>query len=70
MAKPYDASMPAELDLTGGYTIQLTALDPGSGATVSGITVSNLVLLVNTVGATVPTDLAVGPYLLVPGLNA
>ena len=70
MAAAYDAPLPPDLDLEGSYTIRVTALDPTTGAVVSGVTVSSLVMMVNTGAGTSPTDLAVGPYLLVPGVGA
>lgn len=70
MAQPLAASMPPDLDLDGNYTIRLTALDPVSGAVVSGVTVSALAMLIAPLGGTTPGDLAVGPYLLVPGAGA
>lgn len=70
MAQPLAAAMPPDLDLGGNYTIRLTALDPVSGAAVSGVTISSLAMLVVNVGAGGVTDLGYGPYLLVPGPNA
>lgn len=70
MPAAYDAPMPPDLDLTGGFTIRLVAIDPTTGATVSGVTILSLVMMVNTGPGTSPIDLAVGPYLLVPGLGA
>lgn len=70
MAAPYETPLPPDLDLFGGYTIRLTAVSPTTGALVAGVTVSNLVIAVATSGDTVIGDLAVGPYLLVPGVEA
>lgn len=70
MAAAYDAPMPPDLELAGNYTIRVTAIDPTTGSLVSGVTVSALVMMVNTGEGTSPSDLAVGPYLLVPGVNA
>jgi hypothetical protein len=70
MAEALAAAMPPDLALYANYTIRLTALDPASGAVVSGVKVSALAMLVVPLGDTVPPDLAVGPYLLVPGSGA
>lgn len=70
MAAAYAAAMPPDLDLEGSYTIRLTAIDPTTGNLVSGVKVHDLVMMVNTGAGTSPTDLAVGPYLLVPGSGA
>jgi hypothetical protein len=67
MAAAYDAPLPADLDLEGSYTIRVTAIDPTTGALVSGVTVANLVMMVNTLGGTTPDQLAVGQFQLVPG---
>lgn len=52
MAAPYDTAMPANLDLGNGYTLRLTAVDPTTGAVVSGVTVSDLAILVATLEGT------------------
>jgi hypothetical protein len=70
MAAAYDAPLPPDLDLEGSYTIRVTAIDPTTGALVTGVTVADLVMMVNTVGSTQPGDLAVGPFMLVPGPGA
>jgi hypothetical protein len=70
MSKPLTTGMPPDIDLGGGCTIRLTALDPTTGAVVANVNVSNLVLFVNLQGSTVPIDLVVGPYELVPGPGA
>lgn len=62
--------MPAGLDLSAGYTIRLTAIDPTTGNVVTGIPVSDLVMLVNASEGTDVGSLAVGDFLLVPGLGA
>ena len=65
-----DVPMPAELDLADNWTLRVTALDPLTGAVVSGVKVSQLALEVELLGGTSAGDLAVGPYLLVPGSGA
>lgn len=70
MAKALEASMPRDLDLVGTYTIRFTAIDPNSGAAVAGVNVKSMVLTVAPQAGTDPTDLAYGPYLLVPGPGA
>lgn len=62
--------MPPELDLEGNYTVRVTAIDPTTGNLVTGVKVSDLVMMVNTLGGTVPTDLETGAWLLVPGSGA
>lgn len=65
-----DIPMPADLDLADGWKLRVTALDPVTGAPVSGVTVANLALEVALGPDTSAGDLAVGPYLLVPGSGA
>jgi hypothetical protein len=45
MAQKLDASMPENVQLSDGYAVRLTAVDPSSGATVSGVKVSNVCIL-------------------------
>ena len=68
-APPLIAGLPPDLDLPGGYTFRFDAVDPVTGATVSGVLVSAV-----AVGA---ADLAgnaqgldFGPFMLVPGPGA
>lgn len=65
-----DIPMPPELDLADGWTLRVSALDPTTGSPVSGVTVSNLAIEVKLGADTSPSDLEVGPYLLVPGSGA
>ena len=70
MAKKYAASMPPDLDLSDGYTVRLTALDPTTGSLVSGVNVSALGMQILLLGGTTGADLAVGPFMFVPGPGA
>lgn len=71
MAVPVDAPLPQLCDLPDGYVVQFAALDPGTGATVSGVTVSNVsifgTLLVTSATGGTGTE---GPFMLVPGPGA
>lgn len=66
MAQPLTVSLPPNLELWGGCTIQVTALDPSTGDHVSDVDVSNVTLEVALVEGGVD-DLAVGPFMLVTG---
>ena len=70
MPIPYSASMPDDIDCGGSYTIRVTAVDPTTGNVISAVTVSTLVMVAEPLGATTPTDLAFGPFQLVPGPGA
>jgi len=64
-----EAPMPPNLDLGPGYTLRVTALSTVDGSQVSGVTVSNFSVLVQDTGEAT-SNLAVGPYMLVPGPQA
>lgn len=59
--------MPPDVDIGGGYVIRLTAIDPTSGAEVTGVKVQNFAMLIATEPGVDPGQFAVGPYMLVPG---
>ena len=66
MAAPTIAGLPPDLALGGGYTLRVTALDPTTGAVVSGVNVQAVAITAKAPSAT-PADLAVGPFKLVSG---
>ena len=75
MAEKLTASMARELILGDGYTIRFAAVDPTTGADVSGVKVTNVNIDGDTQGtdALIPPDsgsLIAGPYLLVGGPDA
>jgi hypothetical protein len=70
MPIPMEAGIPPDLDLDGGYTISFVAVSATTGAEVSGVVVSAAQLLVDNVGAGTDEELAVGPFMLVPGPGA
>jgi len=70
VAQKITASMPEGMDLDNSFTIQWAALDPSTGAAVSGVKVSNVGMLVAQVSPGTADDLAVGPFMIVPGPQA
>lgn len=42
MAAPLKATLPPDCQLSSGYIIRITALDPTSGASVAGVTLSDV----------------------------
>jgi len=64
MAQPLSVSLPPGLDLGGGCQIRVTALDPTTGDTVTGVKVSNVTLEVDQLGG---GSLEYGPFMLVAG---
>ena len=74
MAQKLTASMPENLDLQANYVVQITAVDPTTGALVSGINVSNVAIMAEQItpassGGGQDLLTPVGPYLYVPGPN-
>ena len=66
-----DAPMPPDLDLGAGYTLRVTALDPATGATVSGVTISTTVLTASQASSNAGSGGgSPGDWMLVPGINA
>lgn len=70
MPEPITAGLPPDLVLGAGYVIRLAALNPTTGATVAGVTLSNVSIFVRNVGEGAVGDLTSGPWLLVPGAGA
>lgn len=67
MAIPLSGPLPPGLELTGAYVIQLTALDPLTGLTVSGVTVSLATYQVDPLTDVTPAVLIQNQDVLVPG---
>jgi hypothetical protein len=49
MSAPMKAGLAPDLDLDGDYIVQFTALSPTDGSVVTGVSVSNVSLLVENV---------------------
>jgi hypothetical protein len=62
--------MPADLDLPDGYTVTWAAVDPTTGADVSGVVVSNVSIFGTALGTGSGDGGVVGPFMLVPGPGA
>jgi hypothetical protein len=54
MAQKLSAPMPANLDLGATWTLRFAAVDPTTGAGVSGVKISNASLLVTQVQGSPP----------------
>lgn len=70
MATKINTSMPDNLDLAANWQVVVTAFDPTSGSVVTGVTFSNMALIVDQVSGDNPEALVVGPFMLVPGPKA
>lgn len=63
MAQKIDVGMPQDLDLTGAWTIRVTAVD-STGAAVPAVKASNVAIIADALGT---GTLNFGPFMLVPG---
>ena len=72
MAQKLTAGFPPDLDLPANFIVQLSAVNPSTGALVSGVNVSNVAIMATPVtpGTSDSGFEPVGPYLLVPGPGA
>ena len=70
MSAPLELPLPAGLDLDESYIVRVTALDPITGAVVSGVNVGTVVLIVDNVAGGSLTSGTFGPFMLVPGPSA
>ena len=70
MAKPQQAPLPQEVVIGPNWQVVFDAIDPTTGASVAGVTVSGVNLTATNAKTGKPETLTVGPYMLVPGPNA
>lgn len=70
MSAPVTAALPPKLVLAAGSVIRVTALDPTTGATVAGVTLTNVSLYVRNTTTGALSQLAFGDWQLVPGGQA
>jgi len=61
MAQKLSAGLPENLDLTQPYTITFAALDPTSGAAVTGVVISNAQIHAANLSGSSMQQLTVGP---------
>lgn len=66
MSLPVKTGMPDNLVIADGYIIKFRAVDPTTGADVSGVNVSAAAIQASDTGAVAVT----GPFQLVPGPGA
>lgn len=69
MAQIVNAPMPQDIDIVGGWKVRVTAVD-SAGAVVSGVNVSNMTIVADSPTSQTGVELAVGPFMLVPGPEA
>ena len=68
MPEALKASMPQLMDLADGYVVQWAAIDPTTGADVTGVIVQNVSIFGTLLGGDAAGPL--GPFMLVPGPGA
>lgn len=66
MAQKLTAAIPADMDLDQTYMVAFTAVDPATGATASGVNVSQASLLVGNLTSSPASALQSGPFQLIP----
>ncbi len=68
-AQPLIAPMAPDIDLDTGCTVVFEAINPTTGAAVTGVTISNALLRVDYAGGGDGSS-GPGPFLLIPGPSA
>lgn len=68
MAEPLIAPMPPDCSLGVGCTVEVVAISPTDGSTITGVTVANWSTYVNAVAGA--ENLAYGRFAYVPGPQA
>lgn len=66
MAQKLDVNLPPDLDLDGGWTLRVTAVD-SSGALVPNVNVTNMAIVADSPTSSTGQELQAGPFMLVPG---
>lgn len=67
MAAAKAASMPPDLELSGNYTVRVTALAASDGSVLTSVKVSALAMLIANIGGAPIGDFAYGPFMFTPG---
>jgi hypothetical protein len=70
MAQPLTVAFPPNLVLTDGWLVTITAIDPTTGALVSGVTISEALMQVEVLEGAGGFALSSGPFMFVPGPGA
>ena len=66
MAKPIIVPMTPGLTASGNYIVRLTALDPTTGAVVSGVNITGGAILAIDLSPSPVANLSSGPFTLIP----
>lgn len=68
MALPLVVTLPPNVHLSGGCTVRVAALDPTTGAIVTGVDVSDVTLQVDSITGGSADELELGTFRLAPRL--
>lgn len=70
MAQRLNVTLPPNLHLWDGCTVTVAAVDPTDGSIRTDVVVSDVTLQVDDIRGGTADELAVGPFMLVPGPGA
>jgi hypothetical protein len=70
VAQPLTVAFPPDLTLTDGWLVTITAVDPVTGALVTGVTITEALIQVEVLEGPGGSALSSGPFMLVPGPGA
>ena len=70
MAQPLTVAFPPNLVLTDGWLVTITAIDPVTGALVTGVTITEALMQVEVLAGAGGAALDSGPFMFVPGPGA
>jgi hypothetical protein len=70
VAKPLTVPFPPDLIITDGWLVTIAAVDPTSGADVSGVTITEALIQVEVIEGAGGAALNSGPFMFVPGPGA
>lgn len=65
-----DTVLPPDLTVPGGWTFRFTAIDPVTGALVSGVNIDGANIVATDLSAGDTSEGEIGPFMLVPGPDA
>lgn len=67
MAQKINVNLPEDVVIGDGWTVEWDAVDPTTGASVSGVVISQANVTAADEGAVAAEAPLVGPFMLVPG---
>jgi hypothetical protein len=70
MAKPLTVAFPPNLELTDGWLVTITAVNPTTGALVTGVKIAEALIQVEVLEGAGGSALDSGPFMFVPGPGA